>query len=105
MALSLRDSLPPFVLSQALPWAFGYYGSSVAIGLESRRRSRIYATWDVRVCRITVRFLTLFVPWYSPQRAFTSCCVKLARAVSPLQRCCGGRRISPLEARDHPHRR
>jgi hypothetical protein len=41
--------LLPFVLSQALPWAFGYYGSSVAMSLSTFRRSRIcaYETFSV----------------------------------------------------------
>ena len=47
----LLYSLCPFVLSQALPWAFSYYGHSVALGLGSRRRSRICAcmTYLVRL--------------------------------------------------------
>jgi hypothetical protein len=49
-----------------------------------------------------VRFLALFISRYSPQRAFASRCVKPASAVSPLQGCCDGRRISPLEAGVQP---
>jgi len=53
-------------------------------------------------CRCPVRFLALFIARYSPQRTFTSRCVKLASAVSPLQGCCDGRRISPLETGVQP---
>ena len=53
-------------------------------------------------CRCPVRFLPLFIARYSPQRTFTGRCVKLAVAVSSLQGCCDGRRISPLETGVQP---
>jgi hypothetical protein len=50
-------SLPPFVLSQALPQAFGYYGGSVALRLAPCRRSRICLCETSSTCRCPVHFL------------------------------------------------
>jgi hypothetical protein len=39
---ALQYSLPPFVMSQALPWVFGYYGDSVALRVSPGRQSCLY---------------------------------------------------------------
>ncbi len=41
LLFSRLNYLFPFVLSWALPQAFGYYGNSVTLGLAAFRRSRI----------------------------------------------------------------
>jgi hypothetical protein len=38
-----QSSQPPFVLTQALTWMFGYYGGVVIMSLAAARRSRIGA--------------------------------------------------------------
>ena len=42
LSFDTQQYLFPFVMSQALPWAFGYYGNSVAMSLAACRRSRLY---------------------------------------------------------------
>jgi hypothetical protein len=75
---SLRYSLPPFPLYRALPRSFEYYGDSVATRLAPERRSRLCTHETFSPFRCPVRFLALFLARYSPPRAFTSRCVKLA---------------------------
>jgi len=67
---SLRYSLPPFVLSQALPWAFGYYGGSVTMSLSACRRSRIDARWTFSVFRPPVRVLASVISEYTTVESF-----------------------------------
>jgi len=40
LVLTIRLTLHPFPVSQALPWAVGYYGHSVALRVSPCRRSR-----------------------------------------------------------------
>jgi hypothetical protein len=59
LSLDTQQDLFPFVLSQALPWAFGYYGNSVALSLAAGRRSRLYD------CETVVRLGLPFVSFNS----------------------------------------
>jgi len=100
---ALRYSLLPFSLSQALLWAFGYYGNSVAMGLAPFRQSRLYVQWTFSVFRTSVRLLTPFVTGYSlTGTSATITSAWLRRTVSSLQVCCDGCKIASLEARIQP---
>jgi hypothetical protein len=70
LSLDTQRYLFPFVVSQALPWAFGYYGNSVAIGLSTLRRSRICVHETFSPFRCPVRLLAPFINGSSSQRAF-----------------------------------
>jgi hypothetical protein len=59
LSFDTQQYLFPFVLSQALPWAFGYYGNSVAMSLAAFRRSRLYD------CETLVRLGLPFVSFNS----------------------------------------
>jgi hypothetical protein len=98
-----RCHLPPFVLSEPLPRVFGDSGGSLAMRLASCRRSRIEAHQRESVCRLLVRFLTPFIPGYSPQRAFPTLPVTYcALAVSSRELCCDGCSLTPLETKLQP---
>ena len=47
LSLVTQRYLFSFPLSQALPWAFGYYGDSVAMRVSPCRQSRFYIHRDV----------------------------------------------------------
>ena len=59
LSFDTQQYLFPFVLSQALLWAFGYYGNSVAMSLAAFRRSRLYD------CETVVRLGLPFVSFNS----------------------------------------
>ena len=100
--VSMQYSLPPFVLSQALPQVFGYYGGSVALSVSAGRRSRICTHETSSACRSPVRFLAPFITGCSSQRAFSPHRTTGDDVMSPHQGSCGGRGIAPLEAGVQP---
>ena len=59
LSFDTQHYLFPFVMSRALPWAFGYYGNSVAMSLAACRRSRLYD------CETVVRLGLPFVSFTS----------------------------------------
>ena len=59
LSFDTQQYLFPCVMSQALPWAFGYYGNSVAMSLAAGRRSRLYD------CETVVRLGLPFVSFNS----------------------------------------
>ena len=61
------ETAPSFV-----PLGIPYYGGSVALGLASRRQSRLCSHETFSTCRCPFRFLAPLVTGYSPQRAFAS---------------------------------
>ena len=99
---SQRYSLFPFVLSQALPWAFGDSGNSVALLLAQGRRSRLDA--EQTLVRVGFPFASLLplTGGRSPERVFGMPSRYMPVPVSPLQAGCGGHRFVPLEARIQP---
>src|SRR5256885_3283814 len=90
LSLDTQRYLFPFVVSQALPWVFGYYRNSVAIGLSTLRRSRLCVHETFSPFRCPVRLLAPFINGYSPQRAFLARWPFRLIAMSPFQVCYGG---------------
>ena len=57
-------------MSQALPWAFGYYGGSVAMRVFPFRRSRIYHCSTLVCLGLPFASLNPLIGSRSPKRAF-----------------------------------
>jgi hypothetical protein len=97
-----HSHLPPFALCQAFPGS-DYYGGSVTVELALRRRSRFCApeTYRVRV-GAPLASLPCSLPGTHRRELSRVIVYHSLYTVSPLQGCCDGCRISPLEARVQP---
>ena len=103
LALELLYCLFPFPLYRALPRSFEYYGNSVAMRI-SRLVGDPAFTFDetFSTYRCLVRSLARSLPDTHHRERFASDHSTGVCVVSPLQVCCDGCCLSPLETRVQP---